>query len=80
MHYFLNFEQRLDVIELINHETLMAQLKEDMLIEKEKAIQLERNHFEQILTNERQLKFDELKDDQVVVSNLNLIINTIRTF
>lgn len=58
----------------------MAQLKEDMLIEKEKAIQLERNHFEQILTNERQLKFDELKDDQVVVSNFNLIISTINTF
>lgn len=58
----------------------MAQLKEDMLIEKEKAIQLERNHFEQILTNERQLKFDELKDDQVVVSNFNLIISAINTF
>jgi len=53
----------------------MAQLKEDLLLEKEQAIQEERKQCEQKLAQERQVKCDEKKDDQVIVSSLNL--NTI---
>lgn len=59
------FLQRCEVIDLINHETMMAQLKEDMLLDKEKAIQIERDHYEQLLLKERQSKLDEPKDAQV---------------
>lgn len=48
---------------------MMAQLKEDLLLEKEQALQNERKHYEQILTRERQLKIEEIKDDQVIVSS-----------
>lgn len=54
---------------------MMAQLKEDLLLEKEQAIQEERKQCEQKLAQERQVKCDEKKDDQVIVSSLNL--NTI---
>lgn len=54
---------------------MMAQLKEDLLLEKEQAIQEERKQCEQKLAQERQLKCDEKKDDQVIVSSLKL--NTI---
>lgn len=50
----------------------MAQLKEDLLLEKEQAIQEERRQCEQKLN---QLKNEEKKDDQVIVSSLKLIIN-----
>jgi len=53
----------------------MAQLKEDLLLEKEQAIQEERKQCEQKLVQERQVKYDEKKDDQVIVSSLKL--NTI---
>lgn len=45
----------------------MAQLKEDMLLDKEKAIQIERDHYEQLLLRERQIKCDEPKDVQVPI-------------
>lgn len=54
---------------------MMAQLKEDLLLEKEQAIQEERKQCEQKLVQERQVKYDEKKDDQVIVSSLKL--NTI---
>jgi len=72
---FIDFEQRYDVIELVNHEAMMAQLKEDLLLEKEQAIQEERKQCEQKIAQERQLKCDEKNDDQVIVSSLKL--NTI---
>jgi len=53
----------------------MAQLKEDLLLEKEQAIQEERKQCEKKLAQERQVKCDEKKDDQVIVSSLKL--NTI---
>lgn len=71
------FEQRYDVIELVNHESLMAQLKEDLLLEKELAIQEERKHYEQKIIRDRQLKEDEKKDDLVIISN---IIDAIQNF
>lgn len=70
---FIYFIQRIDVIELVNHEAMMAQLKEDCLLEKERAIQEERKLCEQKIARERQLKCDEKKDDQVIVSSLKLI-------
>lgn len=51
---------------------MMAQLKEDLLLEKEQAIQEERKQCEQKIAQERQLKCDEKKDDQVIVSSLKL--------
>lgn len=69
---FAYFIQRCDVIEVVNHEAIMAQLKEDLLLEKEQAIQEERRQCEQKLN---QLKNEEKKDDQVIVSSLKLIIN-----
>lgn len=51
---------------------MMAQLKEDLLLEKEQAIQEERKQCEQKLAQERQVKCDEKRDDQVIVSSLNL--------
>lgn len=48
---------------------MMAQLKEDLLLEKEQAIQTERKQCEQKLARERQLKYDETKDDQVIISS-----------
>lgn len=66
---FIYCKQRFDVIELVNHEAMMAQLKEDSLLEKERAIQEERKLFEQKLARERQLKYDDKKDDQVIVSS-----------
>lgn len=56
----------------------MAQLKEDLLLEKELAIQEERKHYEQKLIRERQLKDDEKKDDLVIVASLKLI--TVKNF
>lgn len=61
------------MIELVNHEAMMAQLKEDLLLEKEQAIQEERRQCEQRIVRELQLKYDEKKDDQVIVSSLELI-------
>lgn len=52
---------------------MMAQLKEDLLLEKEQAIQEERRQCEQRIVRELQLKYDEKKDDQVIVSSLELI-------
>ncbi|XP_025419378.1 RB1-inducible coiled-coil protein 1 isoform X2 [Sipha flava] len=60
----LEKNKRYDVIELVNHEAMMAQLKEDCLLEKERAIQEERKLCEQKIARERQLKYDEKKDDQ----------------
>jgi len=57
---------------------MMAQLKEDLLLEKEQAIQEERKQCEQKIALERQLKCDEKKDDQVIVSSLKL--NTMYNF
>lgn len=65
---FIYFKQRFDVIELVNHESMMAQLKEDLLMEKEQAILNERYLCEQKLARERQLKYDEKKDDLIVSS------------
>lgn len=62
----LEKNKRYDVIELVNHEAMMAQLKEDLLLEKEQAIQEERKQCEQKLAQERQVKCDEKKDDQVI--------------
>lgn len=45
---------------------MIAQLKEDFLLEKEQAIQRERNLCEQKLARERQLKYDEKKDNLIV--------------
>lgn len=70
-------KQRNDVIEVVNHEALMAQLKEDLLLEKEQAIQRERKLCEQKLILERQLKLDEKKDEQVIVSRLNIKTNNV---
>lgn len=71
------FEQRYDVIELVNHESLMAQLKEDLLLEKELAIQEERKHYEQKINRERQLKDDEKKDDLVIIYTLLILFKIV---
>lgn len=47
---------------------MMAQLKEDLLMEKEQAILNERYLCEQKLARERQLKYDDKKDDLIVSS------------
>ncbi|VVC27128.1 Hypothetical protein CINCED_3A022427 [Cinara cedri] len=57
--------KRFDVIELVNHEAMMSQLKEDLLLEKEQSIQEILKKCEQQITRERQMKFDGgLKDEQ----------------
>lgn len=71
--HFINFKQRFDVIELVNHEAMMCQLKEDLLLEKEQSIQEILKKCEKQITRERQLKCDGgLKDEQVIVSSLKL--------
>ncbi|XP_050438839.1 RB1-inducible coiled-coil protein 1 [Adelges cooleyi] len=60
---------RHDVIELVNHEAMMAQLKEDLLLEKEQAIQEVQRNCEQKIARERQMmlnKCDEKRDDQII--------------
>ncbi|XP_050530865.1 RB1-inducible coiled-coil protein 1 [Daktulosphaira vitifoliae] len=67
-------KQRHDVIELVNHEAMMAQLKEDLLIEKEQAIQEIQRMCEQKILRERQLllfKSDEKRDEQYLWSDKN---------
>lgn len=52
---------------------MMSQLKEDLLLEKEQSIQEILKKFEKQITNERQIKYDDvLKDEQVIVSSLEL--------
>jgi len=63
---FVYFKQRNDVIELVNHEAMMAQLREDLLLQNEQAIMIQRKQFEQKKTYERQIKSDEKIDDQVI--------------
>lgn len=66
------FKQRNNVIDLVNHESLMAQLREDLLLQNEQAILFHQTRYEQKKMREQKL------DDQV--SNFLIFIIDIRVY